>query len=387
MSTTTTTSNQDPPSSRDGLVLLEPQQQRSTTNITIQLPRFYPNEVEDGIYPSKLHYIHIQSFLSTDEAATCLTLSQDYAQRTGSWDQPDFERHSTYATCDFAVEQCQELCVYLEEIGFHTRVWQRLEELYEVEQEDLTYLDFFCANYRAAEPSSSSSMTALEEEATTRVTTKRTLDRLEAHRDGSILSFSLLLTPPTQFEGGGTFYDALRDVEPVEASSTSSMLHSGGVIRPLHAGDIVFHSGKVLHGADVVTAGQRTVLVGFADVANWCQRPHVLATACRNFGRMDVATFRYKQQVERLDKESSSSSSSRGWVLNNARWLSDTRGDRGRSHVRGFAPVFRSTAHRADPEFQRLRKLEAEDFLLRTILLPEKAMGEEFFFDDSISIL
>eukprot|EP00568_Trieres_chinensis_P012113 CAMPEP_0183301906 /NCGR_PEP_ID=MMETSP0160_2-20130417/7884_1 /TAXON_ID=2839 ORGANISM="Odontella Sinensis, Strain Grunow 1884" /NCGR_SAMPLE_ID=MMETSP0160_2 /ASSEMBLY_ACC=CAM_ASM_000250 /LENGTH=34 /DNA_ID= /DNA_START= /DNA_END= /DNA_ORIENTATION= len=32
------------------------------------------------------------------------------------------------------------------------------------------------------------------------------------------------------------------------------------------AGHVTLHTGKALHGADVVTAGTRTVLVGFVDV-------------------------------------------------------------------------------------------------------------------------
>ena len=51
---------------------------------------------------------------------------------------------------------------------------------------------------------------------------------LEAHRDGSLLSFSIALTEPSSFAGGGTRF-----------------VGDGRVLRPERAGDLVAHSGKV----------------------------------------------------------------------------------------------------------------------------------------------
>ena len=245
-------------------------------------------------------------------------------------------------------------------IGFHENILSRLSERYNVDMEDMTYLDFFCAHYQAQGDG-------------------QTMNRLEAHRDGSLLSFTVLLTPPDEFEGGGTFFDALRDVNP----NVSAMLHSGGVIRPSQAGDCVLHSGKLLHGADVVLSGERTVLVGFVDVAEWCTRPDILAKACTDFGRMDVATFRYERQEHRT------ANGEPGWTLNNSRWLpgSNVETGEGRSHIRGFCPKFPSVGARADPEYQRRKKLEAEDVLLRSILLPEKGDNVFSFSEDEITIL
>jgi hypothetical protein len=207
------------------------------------------------------------------------------------------------------------------------------------------------------------------------------MDQLEAHRDGSILSFTVLLTPPDEFEGGGTFFDALVDVQ-VEQDDGVQVLFPKGVIRAPQAGDCVLHSGKLLHGADVVTSGERTVLVGFVEVGDWCLRPDVLARACTDFGRMDVAKYRYnRQKLKTTDNQN-------GWMLNNSRWLvdSNTETGEGRSYIRGFCPIFPSVASRADPEYQRMKRLQAEDVLLRSILLPEKRpiVG---FSDADITIL
>jgi len=333
-----------------------------TTSVSITVPRFNLEEVPEGSYPSPLHFIHVESLLTNEQAAKCRELAKAHAAESGSWESPDFNRHQTYATCDFPMEDCESLSRYLEEIGFHENILNRLSEKYNVDMEDMTYLDFFCAHYRAQGDGE----------------VGRTMDRLEAHRDGSLLSFTVLLTPPDEFEGGGTFFDALRDVNPSE----STVVYSGGVICLSQAGDCILHSGKLLHGADVVTSGERTVLVGFIEVAEWCIRPDILAEACTDFGRMDAAAFRYKRQREMTTNGES------GWILNNSRWLPDSNAEtgEGRSYIRGFCPKFLSVEARADPEFQRRKKLEAEDVLLRSILLRDKrnVFG---FSEDEITIL
>lgn len=72
---------------------------------------------------------------------------------------------------------------------------------------------------------------------------------LEAHRDGSLLSFSIAMSAPASFEGGGTLF-----------------VGSGKLLRPECAGDLVAHSGKILHAGEAVTAGVRDILVGFVTV-------------------------------------------------------------------------------------------------------------------------
>ena len=71
---------------------------------------------------------------------------------------------------------------------------------------------------------------------------------LPLHRDGSLLSFNILLNSETEFEGGGTL------VKPM-----NKVFH-------LQRGDAFLHSGQVLHGGNAVTKGVRYILVGFVDV-------------------------------------------------------------------------------------------------------------------------
>ena len=320
---------------------------------TITVPKHCKADVSPigNSYPSPLHSIHVQPLLSPEEASRCLELARAYAAETGCWERKDSDRHAAYATCDFPIEECDSLSSYLEDIDYHERILGSMAEAYGLELEDLTYLDFFCANYEAREGVDPN---------------RNTMDRLEPHRDGSLLSYTVLLTPPSNFEGGGTIFDALRDVEPTE--EYRGVLHTNGVIRPNNAGDCCLHSGKLLHGADPVVSGQRTVLVAFVDVAEWCQRPETLALACRDWGRMDVASYRLKRQEKKTKgnrKEGlvESSNDIKGWVLNNGRWLSEG------SAMRGYVPALETVERRGQIEFQRKKKLEAEDILLRDILL------------------
>jgi hypothetical protein len=278
-------------------------------------------------------------------------MSQAYATKTGRWETPDGKRHASYPTCDFPVDDCTSLESYLESIEFNQRMFGNLSELYGIDVDDLEYLDLFVAHYQAKNETESG------------------MDRLELHRDGSLLSFSLLLNDPSDFTGGGTFYDALRDVP------TTDILHAGGVIRPLQAGDACLHCGKILHGADVVTSGFRTVLVGFVDVSERNIRSGILTEACTNWGRMDVATFRQNRQLQMNHQ---------GWTLSHGGFLSERQHP---PYFKGHAPAFSSVIRRADPEYQRQKKLEAEDTLLRRIVLPANERRKDRYGDGSITIL
>lgn len=70
---------------------------------------------------------------------------------------------------------------------------------------------------------------------------------LEMHKDGSVLSFSILLNDTSEFEGGGTYFD-------------------DGLTVYLNQGDMIIHSGKINHSGLPITKGVRYLLVGFIDI-------------------------------------------------------------------------------------------------------------------------
>eukprot|EP00535_Pseudo-nitzschia_heimii_P004202 CAMPEP_0197186912 /NCGR_PEP_ID=MMETSP1423-20130617/14858_1 /TAXON_ID=476441 /ORGANISM="Pseudo-nitzschia heimii, Strain UNC1101" /LENGTH=421 /DNA_ID=CAMNT_0042638349 /DNA_START=49 /DNA_END=1314 /DNA_ORIENTATION=+ len=345
--------------------------EQETTDITITLPSYAVDH--EASFPSPLHRIHVRSLLSDDEVSMALKLAIDHAELNSSFDNPDAERHVSYATCDFAVDECEQLETLLESSEFQQRLFGQFSELYNVDTNDLSFNDLFVAYYQSKPDGDNGDF---EDE-------NNIMDRLELHRDGSIFSFSLLLNPPEEFHGGGTFYDALRDIDP--ADYDHGILHAGGAIRPERAGDAVLHCGKILHGADVVTRGRRVVLVGFVDLSKRCIRKGILGNACKEWGREDVAMYRFKRQERKNHK---------GWVLNNSRWLSNANNH---SVIRGFVPASRGVVRRAGSEASRLRRLQTEDVLLQNILLLPEERGpkddsyHQFSFDDfddgSISFL
>eukprot|EP00977_Amphora_coffeiformis_P010177 scaffold2363_cov159-Amphora_coffeaeformis.AAC.39 len=342
------------------------------TSVTeIQMPRYL--EDDEG-YPSVLHSIHVKSILSDPETAQLVDLARQYAAATGRWERPDSERHSTYATCDFPIDEAPTVEAYLEKIGFDDRVWETMSECYGIPSQDMSYLDLFCAKYQPKQRQDDDNNPSNEND------DDGTMDSLEAHRDGSLLSFTITLTDPTEFEGGGTFFEALRGHED---KYPADLVRPGGVVRPKRAGDGVFHSGKPLHGADVVAAGERIVLVGFVDVGTWWQREGVLAEACKTWGRMDVAEKRYRRQMEKITRGSSSTGSDqKGWFLAKDlnRWLPGTNPQtgEGRSYISNYCPAFTTVVRRADPTYQRLQRLQAEDRLLRNILLSPEEVAANF---------
>jgi hypothetical protein len=68
---------------------------------------------------------------------------------------------------------------------------------------------------------------------------------LEMHQDGSEFSFNVLLSNSSDFEGGGTVFEAL-----------------GSTMLPKQ-GDALIHAGRIRHAGVPITCGQRYVLVGF----------------------------------------------------------------------------------------------------------------------------
>jgi hypothetical protein len=303
-----------------------------------------------GKYPSPFHQVHIETILEPDQAARALQLAKAHALTTGCWARPDSDRHATYATVDFPIDSCDSLTDYLESLQFDQRIFQRLSTLYGIHVDDLSYLDLFCANYKAKEIENA--------DATTDPDNSMPMDHLELHRDGSLLSFTILLTPPDEFEGGGTEFDALRGKNVmVDDDKDCFELTNEGVIRPRQAGQAVFHSGKLLHGGHVLNKGERTVLVGFVDVMALNYQPGILAAACRDWGRIDVMNYLHRRQSKLEPNQ----------TFAHAKYLPSANS----CLKHGPIPFLDGIARRGNnPEYQRRKKLEAEDWLLRNIVIP-----------------
>lgn len=381
------------------VALLKVRGRRNRESVTITAPFYYHPEQQQQ--SSLLHDIHIQPCLSVTEAARCLQLAKEHAAATGCWDQSS-GRHINYNTVDFEVEESEELSNYLNDISFHNRIIQQLSDAFEIEEPYITFLDLFCSNYEASAaapppPTDQSNNEGVEQSPTT-------MDSLVMHRDGSLLSFTVLLSDPQMdFEGGGTTFECLKNVDvkvrgKKDASTTSSsssvldpdeayqavvrFCRNNGTVQPQRRGYCTLHSGKMLHGADIVTRGSRCVLVGFMDVAPFITDPGRLGEACKQWGRLDEMRRRYQWQQKKLQLTTKSS-----WSLQHAKFLPQ----KNISHLPTLGIPFPSVKIRADENYQRQHRLMVEDWFLREALLPPDQRDPSWMLgdhnDDGIIIL
>eukprot|EP00483_Globobulimina_turgida_P004293 UN04302 len=87
-------------------------------------------------------------------------------------------------------------------------------------------------------------------------------NELSLHRDGSLLSFVILLNDSNEFVGGGTYFKHMDQVICIEK------------------GDCTMHCGKILHAGHPITQGQRFILVGFLDGKVRKKRDRCMSIKC-----------------------------------------------------------------------------------------------------------
>ena len=143
----------------------------------------------------------------------------DKANAYGKWTS---NRHENYPTTDIPVSAIPNLNVDAE----LRRIQDLCKTHYKLESTSvITPYDVFVVKYDADAQ-----------------------NKLDLHRDSSVLSFVLLLSHPDDFEGGGTFY---------QSSNTT--------VRP-EQGGLSLHCGKVRHAGVAITKGTRYILIGFMKV-------------------------------------------------------------------------------------------------------------------------
>lgn len=323
-------------------------------------------------YPrSALHQIYVYQILSQEETNTILQMAQNHNERTNCWSTKDTERHTRYSTADFCVEECAILANYLQNtVQFETRMWNLISNLYDIRVQDLQFQDLFCAHYRGGREDINEDNDKNDHQPASSI-----MDHLALHRDGSIISFTIVLSDAESYTGGGTVFDALKNYHPFMNQSLhhhDEFLNSTtGVIRVKKPGQGVIHCGKALHGAHLVTSGSRTTLTGFVDVNEKCVRPNVISNACREFGRQDQAAKRLDRQIHKAQMEGNDYQNDSvvlgGWRNQNIHGIY-----RSNNHFGGFIPAFQSAVKRGNPNTRRLRNLEVEDTMLYNILLSEE---------------
>lgn len=147
---------------------------------------------------------------------------QDIIEKANTHGKWTSNRHDNYPTTDIPVDNIPNLNVDAE----LQRIQDLCRTMYKLEQTSvITPFDVFVVKYNA-----------------------NAQNKLELHRDNSVLSFVLLLSHPDEFEGGGTFYQTEKET-----------------VRP-NQGGLALHCGKVRHAGVAITKGTRYILIGFMKV-------------------------------------------------------------------------------------------------------------------------
>jgi hypothetical protein len=176
----------------------------------------------------------------------------DEAESCGCWEN---HRHNTYPTHDLPVskfgdtELVEEIFRILKET-----LMPAVAGIYGLRAETLSPRDVFVVKYDASEGGQRG---------------------LEMHEDGSEFSFNVLLSNDSDFDGGGTVFEAL------------------GLTLGPKRGEVLIHAGRLRHAGAPITSGQRYVLVGFVNY--WAEATQATGDQLR-------ACEEAKQRVQHQEK-------------------------------------------------------------------------------------
>ena len=202
-----------------------------------------------GIFArNELWAVYVFHLLGEAEAEGLIHLAEQHAEQHG-WSTG---RHKHYPTTDIAVTpHTAALHAALSPIVTST-ILPTLANHYAFAASELRIRDLFVVKYEAGAAG--------------------VQDRLNPHRDGNLLSFSILLSKPTDFDGGGLRFHSLGP----ECDACSPSAHRMGcprcngvgrlTIPHVGRGDLTAHCGKLLHEGAPVVRGRRYVVVGFVIV-------------------------------------------------------------------------------------------------------------------------
>ena len=167
------------------------------------------------------------------------------------------DRHRGYATTDVRVSKMPQLEKWLQ-TRLRDRLFPILARSHHFSIDTFKFRDLFFVYYNAGSNAESTTQAGRIEPRQRSV---------GIHRDGSVISFNVLLNSEKDFDGGGTFFEA-DGANPSSEDTFAKMEGVYGKIYQVCRGDVLVHSGKVRHGGYEITRGKRMLLVGFVDAGD-----------------------------------------------------------------------------------------------------------------------
>ena len=190
------------------------------------------------------------------------------------------KRHAAYSTVDLPLYEIPKLDHNIRRF-LRKHLMVDMARRFGFEADDLFFKDLFFVKYEVRSADDDDDDGREEMQA-----------GLELHRDGSVLSFNVLLNPKSEFQGGGTYFK-----------------HTDKTVE-INQGDCVVHSGTVLHAGRNITRGRRYLLVGFVE-----SNPSRVPSALRNLFSaplMQIAELEAKATAKRETENASRESISGG---------------------------------------------------------------------------
>jgi predicted 2-oxoglutarate/Fe(II)-dependent dioxygenase YbiX len=115
---------------------------------------------------------------------------------------------------------------------------------------------------------------------------------LGVHRDGPLIAITIPLNPLTDYDGGGTYIEALNNIE----TTTST----GGVLK-LNTGHVLMHPAMLRHGGATITRGLRYIMVVWIFSKKYIPHYHYSLLRANGFLAAALGIFdkesRYRQQL------------------------------------------------------------------------------------------
>ena len=204
---------------------------------------------------TELWAVLLFKLLDGHQAEALISLAEQHAAAHG-WSTG---RHKYYPTTDIAVGPDTAPAL-------HSAIWPLIDgcvlpllaKHFSFHMHELSMRDLFVVKYEASR--------------------RDVQDHLAPHRDGNLLSFSVLLSDPAEFDGGGLRFHSLGPTckacssTPRQHQHLSSCSHCNGTgrlaIPGVGRGDLTLHCGKLLHEGAPVLRGKRYLIVGFVIVTS-----------------------------------------------------------------------------------------------------------------------
>lgn len=133
------------------------------------------------------------------------------------------KRHRYYPTIDQQIKDIPSVSFLFKKI--ENKIYPFLKEKYQIENASIN--DFFIVKYD---------------------TSNDGMDKLDIHRDTSVINIIVSLNSLNEYDGGGTYFPEFKKV-----------------IKP-EQGHVLVSTGKMKHGGFKITSGTRYILIGFIDV-------------------------------------------------------------------------------------------------------------------------